>query len=77
MKWIFRKDEDECKVFVEDLQGEMSEFSYIDMVGNLYREKEIQMPEFDGNFSDEEKESIIKLVNDINAHVANFFQKDE
>lgn len=66
MKWVLNKENDECKVLIKDSNGDRLEFSYIKMIGILYEEKKMDSPEFGEGFSDEEKESISKLVNAIN-----------
>lgn len=75
MKWIFRKENDECMVRLKGSQGEESDFSYINMMKVIYQERELQEPEFDDGFSDEEKESILNLVKDINNSIKSFFAR--
>lgn len=76
MKWILKKENDECSIKVES-DGDVMPFSYIEMVKNLYENKNLETAEYDGDFSETEKESIDSLVNAINEHVNNFFQHDD
>ena len=76
MKWILRKENDECSIKVKS-DGDEIPFSYIEMIKDLYENKNLEAVEYDGDFSETEKESIDSLVNDINEHVNKFFQHDE
>ncbi len=74
MKWIFKKEDEECKVFLRKTNKADMDFSYIDMVKALYEEKQIESAEFEGDFSDDEKESVNLLIDEINKHAHNFFE---
>ena len=73
MKWILKKENDECSIKVKSGDDEIP-FSYIEMIKDLYENKKLEAAEYDGDFSETEKESIDSLVNDINEHVKNFFE---
>lgn len=75
MKWIFRKDNEECIVKVKSDEGQEYDFSYIEMIKELYENKKLEDVEFEGEFSENEKKSVDELVSAINEHVINFFEK--
>jgi hypothetical protein len=78
MKWILRKESDECLIKVKRQNDkEETAFSYIDMIKELYENKRIESAEYDGDFSEKEKESVDALINDINIHIQTFFESDE
>lgn len=78
MKWILRKENDECLIKVKKQEGgEEKDFSYIDMIKDLYENKRIEPAEYDGDFSEKEKESLDELIKDINIHIQTFFESDE
>ncbi len=76
MKWILKKENDECSIKVKSGDDEIP-FSYIEMIKDLYENKKLEAAEYDGDFSETEKESIDSLVNDINEHVKNFFEYND
>lgn len=76
MKWILKKENDECSIKAKSDDGEIP-FSYIEMIKELYENKKLEAVEYDGDFSETEKESVDFLVNDINEHVRNFFENNE
>lgn len=65
MKLKFIKQADEVDVCFINSDGEISEFSYVEMVNRLYNEKVVQIPIFEGDFSEAEKESMSSLMNEI------------
>lgn len=73
MKWKLKKENDEYSIKVK-INDEEKAFSYIEMIKELYENKKLEDAEYDGDFSDTEKESVDSLVNDINEHVQNFFE---
>ena len=52
------------------------DFSYINMIKELYEEKKIGEAEFEGDFSEGEKESVKTLIDEINNHTRDFFGQD-
>ena len=72
MKWKLKKENDEYSIKVKINDEEKS--SYIEMIKELYENKKLEDAEYDGDFSETEKESVDSLVNDINEHVQNFFE---
>lgn len=49
---------------------------YILLQRYLYTNKKLETAVFEGDFSDEEKNSVNSLINEINNHVTSFFEKD-
>ena len=77
MKLVFCKNEQqEISVFSQDGDNTV-EFNYIDMVKNLIIVKRLQEPEFNGDFSQQEKESVLSMINHINDEVTDFYSEDE
>lgn len=76
MKWKLKKENDECSIKVKMNDDEEIPFSYIEMIKMLYENKELEATEYEGDFSETEKESVDLLVNDINVHVQAFFERD-
>lgn len=62
----FTKNETIVNVEFIDKDDSTSEFSYIEMVKRLYEDKKAEDPEFAGEFTDEEKSSVVSLISDIN-----------
>lgn len=70
MKWILRRDQEECKIDIQRADGQIREFSYVEMVELLYKKEKIEdPPEYLGSFSQKEKDSIEKLIKAINLQV--------
>ena len=76
MKWILKKQDEDCSIKVYDNE-EKIDFSYIEMIKQLYLKQKIEEPEYEGEFSDDEKESIQELIKEINIHVDNFFANED
>lgn len=76
MKWKLKKENDECSIKVKMNDDEEIPFSYIEMIKMLYENKELEATEYEGDFSETEKESVDLLVNDINVYVQAFFERD-
>jgi len=68
MKLHFTKDQDTNQVFIIS-KGIDMEFSYVEMIRRLYKERNIEESVFTGNFSDEEKSCITDLVQEINLKI--------
>lgn len=76
MRWSLKKENDECSINVKISDDEEVAFSYIEMVKDLYENKELEAAEYVGDFTEKEKESVDSLVNDINMHVKTFFESN-
>lgn len=76
MKWIFSKENEQCKVIIQKTDGTETDFSYVDMIKELYEEKRIEEAEFEGVFTEGEKESVKALIDEINRHTLDFFVQD-
>lgn len=76
MKWIFAKENEECNVRLQKADGSNIDFSYIEMIKELYEEKKFDLAEFEGDFSEAEKESVNLLIEEINRHAQDFLRDD-
>jgi len=77
MKLIFKKN-DKHEISVLSSNGEEeAEFNYIDMIKNLINLKKMDEPEFDGEFSDSEKESVLSMIGHINQEVTDFYSDSD
>ena len=76
MRWIFAKENEECNVKLQKTDGTNIDFSYIEMIKELYEEKRIDLAEFKGDFSESEKESVNLLIEEINRHAQDFLRDD-
>ena len=76
MRWIFAKENEECNVRLQKTDGMNIDFSYIEMIKELYEEKRIDLAEFKGDFSESEKESVNVLIEEINRHAQDFLRDD-
>ena len=76
MKWIFSKENEQCKIILQKTDGTKMDFSYINMIKELYEEKKIDEAEFEGDFSEGEKESVKALIDEINNHTRDFFGQE-
>ena len=76
MKWILRKENNEYSIKIKKGEEEEKDFSYIEMIKELYENKELEPIEYEGQFSQSEKESVDELISDINRHVLAFFEHE-
>ena len=76
MKWIFSKENEQCRIILQKTDGTETNFSYIDMIKEIYEQKKIEEAEFKGEFSEGEKKSVKALIDEINRHTKEFFEKD-
>lgn len=76
MKWIFLKENEQCKIILQKTDGTKMDFSYINMIKELYEEKKIEEAEIEGDFSEGEKESVKALIDEINNHTRDFFGQE-
>ena len=65
MQMIFTKNQDgEIDVAIKDGEQNIA-FSYPEMILRLYKDKSLISPEIEGNFSDEEIQSINELTDEL------------
>lgn len=77
MKLVFSKNE-QSEILVKNKSGnKKTDFSYIDLIQELIKTKELDDPELEGDFTDAEKESIRSMVTHINREVADFYSEEE
>ncbi|PHR48395.1 MAG: hypothetical protein COA48_08825 [Cycloclasticus sp.] len=77
MKLVFNKNEEQ-EISVLFKSGEnTTEFSYIHMIKKLIDVKRLEEPEFEGDFSDAEKDSVRSMIIHINREVTEFYSEDE
>jgi len=74
MKLVFTKD-DNAEITVNDNLG--NEFKYINMVKSLIANKGLEEPEFVGDFSELEIQSVTDMIHDINSEVEKFYTEDD
>lgn len=77
MKLVFSKNDENVISVTRKVGDDTSEFSYVEMVKSLIKTQSLGQPEIEGEFSDAEKESITKMVEHINAEVAEFYSEEE
>jgi len=65
MKIKFVKDSESIDVFLLNSDGSTDDFSYVEMVNRLYQDKNMETPDFEGEFSVPERESISSLFSGI------------
>lgn len=65
MKIKFQKSDDEIKVFFTEEEKEIR-FEYSILLKELYENKKIEIEELQGEFTEQEKNAIISLINNIN-----------
>jgi len=66
MKLKFRKDESQNISVVQQADGSEHSFSYVEMIKHLISFGKLVEPEFDGDFTDAEKESVASMSKYIN-----------
>ena len=77
MKLVFSKN-DQLEITVMQKNGDTTiEFNYVDMIKKLIDAKSLEEPEMIGEFSDSEKDSIMSMIEHINAEVAEFYSEGE
>jgi hypothetical protein len=77
MKLVFRKnDEEEISVF-QSVDGEESRFSYSEMINTLIKSHQLENPETLGDFTGEERKSIVSMVENINKVLRDSEEADE
>ncbi len=65
MKLKFVKESETIDVFLLNSDGTTDGFSYVEMVNRLYLDKIAESPDFEGEFSDSDRESISSLFSEI------------
>lgn len=70
MKLLFNKDEDSRIYVTQNINGEESDFSYVDMINSIIESKKMEEPDISDDFTEEEKNSINNMVKLINNKIA-------
>ncbi len=73
MKLKFKREDDNDTVSILTDEEEELEFSYIEMINQIYRERKIDAAIIGENFSEEEEQSINDLVSEISEGVKSLF----
>jgi len=74
---VFSKNEEqEISVSFKDA-GCTTTFNYITMIKSLIDVKKMEEPEFIGDFSEAEKESVRSMVSHINHEVTDFYSEEQ
>lgn len=77
MKLVFKKNgEMNISVLFKDGVNE-SQFDYIIMIKDLISTKKLEDPEFEGDFSDAEKDSVRDMIKNINREVKVFCENSK
>lgn len=66
MKLVFRKNDQEEITVLQSCDGKERPFVYTDMIKALIKDGKLELPVIDGSFTEEEKHSINKMINEIN-----------
>lgn len=77
MKLVFSKNDKHEISVVSKVGDHTDEFNYIEMIKQLIEVKQLEEPEFEGDFSDSEKQSVLSMINHINQDVTEFYSEDE
>lgn len=77
MKLVFNKNEEQEISVLFKIGANTTEFSYIHMIKKLIDVKSMEEPEFEGDFSDAEKESVRSMISHINREVTEFYSEEE
>lgn len=77
MKLKFYKEEDNDYVKIITQDGNELEFDYIEMIRHIFNDKKIEEADIDGQYSEEEANSIKTLISDISETVEALFNTDE
>ena len=77
MKLKFKREDDNDTVSILTDEEEELEFSYIEMINQIYRERKIDAAIIGENFSEEEEQSINDLVSEISEAVKSLFLETE
>ena len=70
MKLLFKKNEDSQITVYQKLEDSYQEFSYVEMIKTLIETRKLEDPDFEGDFSESEKNSIKSMVTFINDEIA-------
>ena len=73
MKLKFKREDDNDTVSILTDEDEELEFSYIEMINQIYRGRKIDPAIIGENFSEEEQQSINDLVSEISEGVKSLF----
>lgn len=69
MKLNLKKTKDQYKVLIEKNGEKPEKFEYVEFINLLYAGEEIEEIIYDDNISQEEREQLDKMINDINTIV--------
>lgn len=70
MKLVFKKDEKSQISVFQNVDGQESNFSYLDMIKSLIESKAMEDAGVSDKFTDAEAESIKRMVDSINDEIA-------
>ncbi|MEW8659531.1 MAG: hypothetical protein AB2603_14530 [Candidatus Thiodiazotropha endolucinida] len=70
MKLIFKKDENQQIIVMNDFRGEQKDFSYVEMIKELIESRHLEEPEISEGFSEAETKSINSMVSFINQEIS-------
>jgi len=70
MKLVFKKNEESQINVLQDIDGQETSFSYVDMIKNLIKSKKMEDPTITGDFTDAETKSIKSMVKFINDEIS-------
>lgn len=65
MKLLFKKTDQDIVVKIKDLKGE-EDFDYIKMIKHLIEDNKFEDSEFEGEFTDAEKQSVATMLKGVN-----------
>lgn len=65
MKLSLKKLKDQYKLLIENDEGKQEKFDYIKFINMLYDGESVENIEYDDNISQEEKEQINKMIEEI------------
>lgn len=65
MKLSLNKSNDQYKLFIEKNDGKKEKFDYIKFINMLYDGDNIEKINYDSNITQEEREQIDKMIDDI------------
>lgn len=76
MKLKFYKEGESNFVKIVTKEGEELEFDYIKMIEQIYKDKGMEEAEIDDQYSEEETDSIKKLIMEISTNIKPLFDDD-
>ena len=70
MKLVFKKDKESQITVYQNIDGNESVFSYVDMIKSLIKSKKMEPPDISEGFTEAEIKSINSMVTLINERIA-------